>query len=57
MEIQHFLNQNIKLYYKKLFSWKNNSYFKSNSPRDKHKYFGPYPDGFVYAKDINEAIN
>lgn len=30
---------------------------KATAQEDKHKYFGPYPDGFVYAKDINEAIN
>ena len=29
---------------------------KATAQEDKHKFFGPYPDGFVYAKDINEAI-
>ena len=29
---------------------------KATAQEDKHKYFGPYPDGFVYANDINEAI-
>ncbi|HJE03928.1 acetylornithine transaminase [Aliarcobacter thereius] len=30
---------------------------KATAQEDKHKYFAPYPDGFVYANDINEAIN
>lgn len=30
---------------------------KATAQEDKHKYFGPYPDGFIYAKDITEAIN
>ncbi|BAK73834.1 aspartate aminotransferase family protein [Arcobacter sp. L] len=29
---------------------------KATAQEDKHKFFGPYPEGFVYAKDINEAI-
>ena len=29
---------------------------KATAQEDKHKYFAPYPDGFVYANDINEAI-
>lgn len=30
---------------------------KATAQEDKHKYFAPYPDGFVYANDINEAIS
>ena len=30
---------------------------KATAQEDKHKYFGPYPDGFIYAEDINEAIS
>lgn len=30
---------------------------KATAQEDKHKYFGPYPDGFVYANNINEAIS
>ena len=30
---------------------------KATAQEDKHKYFGPYPDGFVYANDIKEAIS
>ena len=30
---------------------------KATAQEDKHKYFGPYPDGFVYADNINGAIN
>lgn len=30
---------------------------KATAQEDKHKFFGPYPDGFVYAEDINEAIS
>lgn len=30
---------------------------KATAQDDKHKYFGPYPDGFVYADNINEAIS
>ena len=29
---------------------------KATAQEDKHKYFGPYPDGFIYAQNINEAI-
>ena len=30
---------------------------KATAQEDKHKHFGPYPDGFIYAEDINEAIS
>ena len=30
---------------------------KATAQEDKHNFFGPYPDGFIYAKDINEAIS
>ncbi|PUE65154.1 acetylornithine transaminase [Arcobacter caeni] len=30
---------------------------KATAQEDKHKFFGPYPDGFVYAEDINQAIS
>jgi acetylornithine aminotransferase len=30
---------------------------KATAQENKHKYFGPYPDGFVYADNINEAIS
>ncbi|MGB3752257.1 MAG: acetylornithine transaminase [Arcobacteraceae bacterium] len=30
---------------------------KATAQEEKHKYFGPYPDGFVYADNIEEAIN
>ena len=30
---------------------------KATAQEDKHKLFGPYPDGFIYAEDINEAIS
>ena len=30
---------------------------KATAQDDKHKYFGPYPDGFIYADNIEEAIN
>ncbi|MDX9902016.1 MAG: aminotransferase class III-fold pyridoxal phosphate-dependent enzyme [Aliarcobacter sp.] len=29
---------------------------KATAQEDKHNFFGPYPDGFIYAEDINEAI-
>ena len=29
---------------------------KATAQEEKHKYFGPYPDGFIYAQNINEAI-
>ncbi|WP_198306375.1 aminotransferase class III-fold pyridoxal phosphate-dependent enzyme [Arcobacter vandammei] len=30
---------------------------KATAQEDKHKYFAPYPDGFIYANDINDAIS
>ena len=30
---------------------------KATAQKDKHKYFAPYPDGFVYANNIDEAIS
>ena len=30
---------------------------KATAQEDKHNFFGPYPDGFIYAEDINEAIS
>ena len=30
---------------------------KATAQESKHKYFGPYPDGFVYANNIKEAIS
>ncbi len=30
---------------------------KATAQEDKHKYFGPYPEGFIYANDIKEAIS
>lgn len=30
---------------------------KATGQEDMHKYFGPYGDGFVYAKDINDVKN
>ena len=27
---------------------------KATAQEEKHKYFGPYPDGFIYAQNINE---
>lgn len=30
---------------------------KATAQKDKHKYFAPYPDGFIYANDIDEAIS
>ena len=29
---------------------------KATAQEEKHKHFGPYPDGFIYAQNINEAI-
>ena len=30
---------------------------KATAQEDKHKYFAPFPEGFVYANDIKEAIS
>lgn len=30
---------------------------KATAQEDKHKHFGPYPEGFIYANDIKDAIS
>ena len=42
---------------KNSFHGKTIATLKATAQEDKHKYFGPYPDGFIYAEDINEAIS